>query len=141
MNSNLFSHINWLAAIAGGVGYFLLGAVWYSFIFKNAWIKASGINPNDPNMKSGVVGVMFTSLILMIIASIGIAIIIARIGESGGWMTGVKVGLVAGICFSATAISISYLYEKKPAALHIINGLYNILGCVIAGIIYTVWPW
>jgi hypothetical protein len=140
MNSDLFSHVNWLAAIAGGVGYFILGALWYSFLFKKAWIKATNVNVNDPNAKSGVGGIMLASLILMIIASIGVAVFITRIG-SGGWMTGLKVGLIAGICFSATAISISYLYEKRPAALHLINGLYNIVGAVIAGIIYSAWPW
>jgi hypothetical protein len=139
MNSAIFSDINWLAVLVGGIGYFMLGAIWYSVLFKNAWIKASGINPNDPGMKSGVAQIMLTSLVLMIIASIGLGILITRIG-SAGWMTGCKVGLLCGVCFSATAISISYLYEKKPMALHVINGLYNIAGCVVAGIIIAVWP-
>ena len=141
MNSDLFSHINWLAVVAGGVGYFLLGAIWYSVLFRNAWIKATGVNPNDPNAKKGVGGIFLTSLVLMIVASLGIALFSARIGVAGGWMSGLKVGLVAGVCFSVTAISISYLYEKKPLALHLINGLYNVIGCMIAGIIIAIWPW
>ena len=139
MNSALFSEINWLAVLAGGVAYFMLGALWYSFIFKNAWIKASGVNMNDPGAKSGVAQTMLASLVLMIIASIGLGILITRIGTFG-WMSGCKIGLIAGVCFSATAISISYLYEKKPTALHVINGFYNIFGCVIAGIIIAIWP-
>lgn len=139
MNSAIFSEINWLAVLVGGIGYFMLGALWYSLIFKNAWIKASGINMSDPNVKTGVAQTMLASLVLMIIASIGLGILITRIG-SAGWMTGCKVGLLVGVCFSATAISISYLYEKKPMALHLINGLYNICGCVVAGIIIAVWP-
>lgn len=139
MNSAIFSDINWLAVLAGGLAYFVLGALWYSFLFKNAWIKLSGINMNDPGIKTGVAQTMLASLVLMIIASIGLGIMITRIG-SAGWMTGCKVGLLVGICFSATAISISYLYEKKPLGLHLINGLYNIFGCVISGIIIAVWP-
>lgn len=139
MNSALFSDINWLAVIVGGLGYFFLGAIWYSFMFKDAWIKASGVNMSDPDLKKGVAQTMLASLVLMIVASVGLGILITRIG-SAGWMTGLKVGLLAGVCFSATAISISYLYEKKPMALHMINGLYNICGCVIAGIIIAVWP-
>ena len=138
MNSALFSEINWLAVIAGGLAYFILGAIWYSFLFKNAWIKATGVNMNDPNAKSGVAATMISSLVLMIIASIGLGILITRIG-SAGWMTGCKVGLIVGACFSATGISISYLYEKRPTALHLINGFYNIFGCIIAGIIIAVW--
>jgi hypothetical protein len=93
---------------------------------------------NDPNAKKGVGGIMFTSLVLMIICSIGLALLLNKVGPSS-WMSGAKVGLIAGICFSATAISISYLYEKKPLGLHLINGGYNVAGCVIAGIILSVW--
>jgi hypothetical protein len=139
MNSAIFSDINWLAVLVGGVAYFMLGAIWYSVLFKNAWIKASGMNPDAPGAKSGVAQIMLGSLVLMIIASAGLGILITRIGSSG-WMTGCKVGLLVGICFSVTGISISYLYEKKPVALHVINGLYNTAGCVVAGIIIAVWP-
>jgi hypothetical protein len=139
MDTAIFSNMNWLAVLAGGLAYFALGAVWYSFIFKNAWIKASGVNVNDPDAKKGMAQTMLASLVLMIIASIGLGILITRIG-SAGWMTGCKTGLLVGVCFSATAICISYLYEKRPMALHLINGFYNIFGCVIAGIIIAVWP-
>ena len=139
MGTEIFSHVNWLAVLVAGIAYFALGAIWYSFIFKNAWIRLSGVNMNDPNAKKGVGGVMLTSLLLMIVCSIGLALLLSRVGPSS-WMSGAKVGLIAGICFSATGISISYLYEKRPLGLHLINAGYNIAGCVVAGIILAVWP-
>jgi hypothetical protein len=138
MGTEIFSNLNWLAILAGGVAYFLLGAIWYSFIFKNAWIKSSGVNVNDPNMKKGMAQTMLSSLVLMIICSLGLALFLAKVGPTS-WMSGAKVGLVAGVCFSATGICISYLYEKRPWALHFINAGYNVAGCVIAGIILSVW--
>jgi hypothetical protein len=138
MNSALFSNINWLAVLVGGLAYFMLGAVWYSGLFGKTWVRLAGINMNDPNAKKGVAQIMMSSFVLMVVVSVGLGILITRIGSSG-WMTGLKVGLIAGICFSATAISISYLYEKRPLGLHLINGAYNILGCVLAGIIIAVW--
>jgi len=139
MNTEIFSNLNWLAILVAGVAYFLLGAIWYSFVFKNAWIKLSGVNVNDPNAKKGMAQIMLTSLVLMIICSIGLAMFLSKIGEVT-WMSGVKAGLVCGVCFSATGICISYLYEKKPWGLLLINSGYNIAGCVIAGIILSVWP-
>lgn len=138
MGTEIFSHINWPAVLVAGVAYFLLGAIWYSFIFKNAWIKLSGVNVDDPNAKKGVAMVMVSSLFLMIICSLGLAMFLSKVAEPT-WMSGIKVGLVAGICFSATGISISYLYEKKPFGLHLINGGYNVAGCVLAGVILSVW--
>lgn len=140
MNTGLFSDINWLAVLVAGLAYFALGALWYSkVLFGSMWIKLSGINMGDPNVRKGAAQIMASSFALMIIVSIGLAIMITRVGVTD-WMTGLKVGLLAGICFSATAISISYLYEKKPLGLHMINGLYNIAGSVIAGIIIASWP-
>ena len=140
MNSELFSHLNWLAILVAGLAYFALGAIWYSFVFKNAWIKASGVNANDPNMKKGVAQTMLASLVLMIVASFGLAMLLSKIEGAMNWMAGAKVGLVAGVCFSATAICISYLYEKRPWMLYFINAGYNVAGCIVAGIILSIWP-
>ncbi len=139
MNTDLFSHVNWLAVLVAALAYFFLGAIWYSFLFRNSWIKATGVKVNDPNAKKGVAGIMIASFITIIVTSAGLALFITRIGSPGGWMTGLKVGLVAGVCFCAMAICNAYLYEKKPMALHLINSFYNIVGCVIAGIIISVW--
>lgn len=140
MGFDNFSHLNWLAVLVGAVGYFALGALWYTkILFGNSWIKHTGINPNDPTAKKGAGGIMGFSFVLMFIASIGIGLLLSRVGVSS-WMSGLKTGLVAGVCFSATAVWISYLYEKKPFGLVAINCGYNIVGCMICGIIQAVWP-
>src|SRR5678816_413108 len=117
MNADIFSHINWLAVLVASVAYFAVGAIWYSFFFFFSWIRLTKVDMNDPNGKKGIAGIMFTSFIMMLVASFGLALFINRIDNSG-WMTGLKIGLIAGICFCATAISNSYLYEKRPSGLH-----------------------
>ena len=54
-------------------------------------------------------------------------------------MSGVKWRLLTGACFSATAISVSYLYVKKPWGLQVIDGLYQIIGQMIAAAILCSW--
>lgn len=138
MNFTIFSQLNWPAVAVAGLAYFLLGAIWYSFLFKTAWIKAAGVDMNAPDAKQGVAGIMVSSLVLMIVASTGIGILVARTIPFG-IMGAVKLGLLTGVCFSVTGISISYLYEKKPMALHLINGGYHVLGCIISAVILTLW--
>jgi hypothetical protein len=113
MKADLFSQVNWLAVLVGALAYFFLGAVWYSALFRNAWIKATGADMNNPNGRKGLAGIMVGSFITILITSIGLAMLIARV-QSSGWMTGCKIGLIAGVCFSAATICNSYLYEKRP---------------------------
>jgi hypothetical protein len=54
-------------------------------------------------------------------------------------MSGVKLGLITGVCFSAIAICISYLYQNKPGALSMVDSGYHIVGNVVAAIILCVW--
>jgi hypothetical protein len=69
MNADLFSQVNWLAVLIGALAYFFLGAIWYSALFRNAWIKATGVNANDPNARKGFAGIMIASFITILITS------------------------------------------------------------------------
>ncbi len=139
MDTTFLSNINWLAVIVAAIAYFALGALWYSPLFGKKWVQYQNIDLNHPDAKKGVGGIMFGSFILMLIATIGLAILVARIPLIGGVMSGLKLGLFTGLLFSATAISITYLYIKKPIGLHFIDGLYHVAGQIIAAIILCIW--
>ncbi len=139
MNTTIFSNINWLAVLVAAIAYFALGALWYSPLFGKKWIAYQKIDVNDPDIKKGVGGIMLGSFILMLLATTGLAILVERIPLTGGVTSGLKLGLVTGLLFSATAISITYLYIKKPIGLHFIDGLYHVVGQIIATIILCIW--
>ena len=138
MNTAIYSQINWIAIFVSAIAYFLIGAVWYSALFQKQWISASGVNVEDPNAKKGMAAIMITSFILTLICCFGLAYIIARFNLHT-WTVGLKLGLLTGICFCSTAISISYIYEKKPLPLHLINGGYHVAGNIVAAIILCLW--
>ena len=54
-------------------------------------------------------------------------------------ISGLKLGLFTGVCFSAMAISITYLYLQNHRGLHFIDGLYHVAGQIIAAIILCAW--
>jgi hypothetical protein len=138
MNSSNFD-INWIATLVGAIGYFALGALWYSFLFQKKWMEYTGITmSNDPGAKKGVGAIMFGSFIMMFICSVAISILASRLNLSG-WMPGIKLGLFTGFCFAFTSMAINMLYEKKPTGLYFINGGYQLLGNIIASVIICCW--
>jgi hypothetical protein len=139
MNTSFLEGINWLAVLVGGLGYFALGAIWYSLLFSKQWIKATGVDVNDPKMKEGVAATFGSSAVLMILTALGIAILANRLELTACWMSGLKLGTVTGLLLGTTAISISYLYEKRPLALYLINGGYTLVGNIVAAIIICCW--
>ena len=141
MDTAYFSHLNWLAIAAGAVTYFLLGALWYSLLFKNAWIKGSGVKMDGPEAKKGPGMLFLITLVLEFVACFGLAILATKLMLVGGGISsGVKLGLTTGVCFSAIAITISYLYQMKPLSLSLIDSGYHIVGQVIAASMICMWP-
>jgi hypothetical protein len=138
MLTEILSGLNWLHVLVAAIAYFGLGAIWYSFMFKDQWIKLSGVKMDDPNAKKGVAGVMLTSLVLMLIQTIGIAVLEHQFMTTG-LMSGLKMGIFVGVVFTSTAIAINYLYNMKPTMLYVIDCGYQILGCAIAGAIMAAW--
>ena len=131
--------INLLAVFVAAISFFALGAVWYSkMLFANHWIRYTKIDISDPNSTKGVGKIMLFSFIWMLISSFGIAVIRSRL-EIAGPESGIKLGLLTGLFFGVSAISISYLYEKRPLGLYFINGGYTLLGNIIAGLIICIW--
>jgi hypothetical protein len=138
MDTSTFSNLNWLHILVAALAYFALGSIWYSALFGKKWVFYQKINMADPGAKKGVAAIMFGSFLWMFVASIGLAILVQRL-QLNEAMSGLKLGLLTGICFSAAAISISYLYVKKPLGLHLIDSFYHIAGQIIAAVILCMW--
>ena len=138
MDTTMFSNLNWLHILVAALAYFALGSIWYSALFGKKWVSFQKIDMNDPNAKKGVAAIMFGSFVWMFITTLGLAILVYRLNLQEV-SSGIKWGLLTGICFSAAAISVSYLYVKKPAGLHLIDCLYHIVGQIIAAVILCAW--
>ena len=139
MDTSLVSQINWIAVLLAAVAYFMLGALWYGGLFSRKWTAQHKIDLTDPDLKKGTAAIMFGSFLLMLLTTIGLAILVERLDLRFGFLSGLKLGLLSGTLFSAAAISITYLYLKKPLGLHLIDGLYHVVGQVTAAIILCIW--
>ena len=140
MNMEIFSHMNWLAIIVSALAYFMLGAMWYSkALFGAKWATLVKLDISDPNLKKGMGKMMASTFILILIVCIGLQFLIVKFNFEEDVMYGIKLGLLTGLCFAATAVSINYVYENKPTGLYFINNGYHVVGHVLAAAIMVVW--
>lgn len=139
MDISIFSHVNWLAVLVAAVVYFALGAIWYhKGVFGTKWAMGHGLNMNDPEGRKGLGKIMILSFLSFIVITIALAFMIVKLNLTA-FMSGVKLGLITGVGFSWMALYISYLYTKKPASIHLIDGMYHVLGQIVAAIILCLW--
>ena len=140
MNTDFLSHINWLAVLVATVAYFVLGALWYSkALFGRVWAKLINLDVNNPDLKKGMGGMMVSTFLLMFIVSFGLEVLIVKIGFAQEFMYGIELGLLTGLAFATAAVSINYVYERRPSSLYLINNGYHVLGHIIVATILVVW--
>lgn len=138
MFQETLTNLPWLHILVAAIAYFVLGALWYGPLFSKVWVRGHAININDPNAKKGVAGIMITSFFILVAICIALAIVlnVAAVSDAGH---AAKWGLFLGFGFAFTTTSMTYLYLKRPASLHLIDGLYHVVGMVIAALILTLW--
>ena len=140
MNTDFLAHVNWLAVLVATAAYFVLGALWYSkVLFGSKWAQLVKLDMNDPNLKKGIGGMMVSTFVLMLVVCFGLEILIVKVGFAQEPIYGIELGLLTGITFAATAVSINYVYENRPTNLYLINNGYHVLGHVLAATIIVLW--
>jgi biotin transporter BioY len=129
--------MNWLAILCAAVAYWILGLLWYSAFFGKMW--AAGLEQHGVKLQpGGMAPKMIASFIVNLVAAGIMMRLIARTGIAD-LPHGLKLGAGVGLGFSATAITIQYLWESKPFKVWLIDASYHFFGCILLGAILSVW--
>lgn len=127
--------INYMAVLAAAISAFLLGGFWYSVLFKSAWLKASGLTPEQ--VEAGNPAVIFgLAFLLSLLAAFVFAMFL---GPRPSLALGLGAGFSAGLCWVAGSFGINYLFEGKSVKLWLINGGYHTAQFTIYGLILALW--
>lgn len=125
--------VNWLAVLVGTVAHQALGALWYAVLFKDTWLRAMGMSPEQIQAESPGVGMAFGALASLLSVT-ALALILTAIDEATP-ADGLLLGAVAGLGFVAAATFMNGFYEQKKPILSVLFGAYYTLGLTIAGAI------
>jgi uncharacterized membrane protein YkgB len=140
MFMKFLSNANYLAILVAAIAFFVLGSLWFSFLFRKPWaaeVEKSGVKLTDADKKN-IGRNMILTFLYNLIAAISIAYIIYAIGVYR-WMVGLKLGLICGLGFSLAATGISSAWEKRSTKLMLLDAGYALVGIAICGAIIAAW--
>ena len=122
--------VNYLAVGLAALSAFLIGGLWYSALFARPWARFTG--QSEETLKSGNMAVIFGgSFVLNLIAAYVLAMFVAGMSVEHAALAGLAVGLA----WVATALGVTYLFERRPLGLWLINGGYQIVQFTVMGAI------
>ena len=127
--------VNYLAVLVAALSAFLVGGLWYSALFAKPWMRANGFTEADA--RSGNPALIFGgSLVLALVIAF---ILVLFLGPARDLAIGVSAGLMAGAFWVAAAFGITYLFERKPLKLFLINAGYHVVAFTVMGAILGAW--
>ncbi len=133
---DVLSRLNYWAVLTAALSAFLIGGVWYSpALFAKRWMAANRFAEAD--LKRGNIALIFGgSFALALISALAMAMFI---GPSPSFSFGVIAGALVGLCWVGTSFGITYLFERKPFILFLINAGYHLVTFTVMGIILGLW--
>jgi hypothetical protein len=130
-----FSGLNWLAILVATVASFVLGGFWYGRLFGKAWLAA--ISKTEEDLKP-IPAPFIISFFTALITAIVLAMFIQAL-DIASLSAGIKVGLLIGIGFIATAMASDSAFCGWGLKLWSIQAGYRVVYSVIMGMILAGW--
>jgi uncharacterized protein DUF1761 len=122
--------------VVAALASFLVGGLWYSpVLFGKAWMAANGFT--DKDLEGGNPAVIFGGA--FVLALVIATVLAGVVGRNGSLSSGAVTGAVLGLGVVAAAIVIVGLFERKPPALLLINGGYQLVTLTLMGAILGAW--
>lgn len=128
--------INWLALFLVVILHQVLGFFWYGPLFGKAWLKEVGKKMEDLRPGNNVTS-------LSILSSVVLGFMMANVVGWAGVSTtmgGAEVGLLVWLGFVGATSLLNVAFEGRSQKLWTINNAYYLLNCLIAGIVFVLWP-
>jgi len=127
--------INYFAVLIAGLSAFIIGGLWYSVLFAKAWMVENKFT-EETLRNSNMAKIFGGSFILSLLISFVLALFL---GPDRNALIGTLAGFMAGFFWVATAMGITYLFERKSMKLFLINAGYHVITFTVMGLILGMW--
>jgi hypothetical protein len=128
---------NYIAVVVAAVVYWLLGAVWYGFLFSKAWMDLEHLSPERAASMNLVLTYVITFVLNLVIAFVLAQICAWRNANTAA--RGAALGILIWIGFIGPVTYTTHMYEVRPVQLFAINEFYSLVGLALMGAILGAW--
>ena len=125
--------LNWLAIVLATAGFFVVGAIWYGALFRQAWAREVGVT--DPPKGAGVARVMGLTLLAEFVIVLMLGHLFARIQPDDRAKMMMAVGF--GLAIMTPALAINYLHQRRSLKLFLIDAGHFVVGMTVVGLVFV----
>lgn len=129
--------IDYPAVVAAAVATFAVGGTWYSpLLFGRRWQAL--VAKSDDELAEGPLRVFGGAFLLELVMVLNLAFFL---GPDPGLAFAVGASFAAGFGWVALGMGVTYLFERRPLGLWLIDGGYHAVAFTLVGVILGAWPW
>ena len=132
--------IKYLAVLVAAIIHWILGGVWYGVIFAKKFIELIGWTPQQLQQMQEQGSVK--ELVIAFVMSLVLCYILAHFlqyTKARTAMGGAQIAVWLWLGFIVTTNISTVLFEMRPLGLFLINIGYQLVACIVAGIILALW--
>lgn len=129
-----FTAINWLGVLAAFIPYFMLGALWFTVLFKKQYLISLG-KENATPQKPAPIFIVGPAVCCFVI-TLATALLVYALGISS-YASTIELAFVIGIGFlAANTVNIAINPNiPKPLLYGLISGAYHFVGILIVCVV------
>lgn len=128
---------NYAAVVVSAVVYWLLGALWYGFLFGKEYVVLEHLTDEQLKSASPVLPYLITFFLNLLIAFVLAQLCTWRTANTAA--KGASLGILLWIGFVGPITYTTYMYEMRPLGLFAINQFYSLVGLFLMGLILGAW--
>src|SRR5271169_1609853 len=128
---------NYAAVFVSALAYWVLGALWYGFLFAKPWMALEQMTAEKAASMNPVLPYILTFLLNLLIAFVLAQVCIWRNANTAA--RGAAVGVFLWIGIVGPIVYTTYMYEMRPMQLFAINEFYPLVGLCMMGSILGAW--
>lgn len=128
--------VNYLAVLCAAIATFLVGGLWYSpILFGARWASYTGLSEDQLRQDAGRVFGGAFALQLAMALNLGLFL-----GPDPSLAFALGASLAAGLGWVGLGMGVTYLFERRPLGLWLINAGYHVASFAVMGAVLALWP-